>query len=615
MGDRLSKLKNLIYKIMHNVEEIAGYTEFDTIIKESLEQDPKIARIDGEKVEQAIKNLREKGLCENKTDMQLRQDFITNLASNYRFEDLRMFSFDLDGVVLPETMNLRSVLFSNCELKNTDSLKDIVSLEQISIAEKLENDININDTQKIFSKEGLKQITMVEVGNATQLLPKESDSLENISLVRCTNIDKFNSLNYDKLKRLNLYGCMVNDIDFIDNFPKLSYVNLSETDIKPNKEEQIKNFKIEKNIYVDISCTRLSKELNQKDAGEIHPYCKGITQLQMWEEAGEKNIPIKTIDELESLNAFGYFQGNNINVEIEKGDDFFGKFEPFIIHDGIIPNIHLDSISCISNEDLEKLKEMEFQGKFIIRGDEYTEKTEGYSLETMTNIKERIDDIMAEVDKSIPQDTNDRDIKRIAKVYSMLGKNISYDDNGLIRERGYVEGNREKAVSLKGALFEGKQICAGYALVLEQTLECMGIECSRVSGDNPKVKDSAHMWNQVKIDDQWYNMDLTWDASRLQRNKNTEFFAKGEKGFSQEHKINEQWTKENNEEFHETPHTEYEYDKTIINSILKDDENLEFILKIRNGNIKNDYTDIDDRDEEKQLAACRRQDIEDDRDK
>lgn len=59
-----------------------------------------------------------------------------------------------------------------------------------------------------------------------------------------------------------------------------------------------------------------------------------------------------------------------------------------------------------------------------------------------------------------------------------------------------------------GALVLGKCVCAGYASAMQVLLTLAGIECMEVSGTG---NGEAHAWNKVKIDGDWYNVDVTWD--------------------------------------------------------------------------------------------------------
>ena len=51
-------------------------------------------------------------------------------------------------------------------------------------------------------------------------------------------------------------------------------------------------------------------------------------------------------------------------------------------------------------------------------------------------------------------------------------------------------------------------VCEGYAKAFQLLLNAVGIDCVYVVG---KASGSGHAWNQVKIENQWYNVDLTWN--------------------------------------------------------------------------------------------------------
>lgn len=59
-----------------------------------------------------------------------------------------------------------------------------------------------------------------------------------------------------------------------------------------------------------------------------------------------------------------------------------------------------------------------------------------------------------------------------------------------------------------GALIENKAVCDGFTKALQLLLDRESIESIFVSG---KTDNKAHAWNLVKIDDNWYHLDLTSD--------------------------------------------------------------------------------------------------------
>lgn len=70
----------------------------------------------------------------------------------------------------------------------------------------------------------------------------------------------------------------------------------------------------------------------------------------------------------------------------------------------------------------------------------------------------------------------------------------------------YAEsGNAHNAY---GALVEGVAVCEGYAEAFQALLHRVGIRSFIVTGES---RAQAHGWNIVRIDGEWYHVDLTWD--------------------------------------------------------------------------------------------------------
>ena len=64
-----------------------------------------------------------------------------------------------------------------------------------------------------------------------------------------------------------------------------------------------------------------------------------------------------------------------------------------------------------------------------------------------------------------------------------------------------------------GAIVEGEVVCEGYTRAFQLLLNKLGIENYTVTGsdqtgDNPQIN---HIWNMVCLDDEWYQVDVTWD--------------------------------------------------------------------------------------------------------
>ncbi len=59
-----------------------------------------------------------------------------------------------------------------------------------------------------------------------------------------------------------------------------------------------------------------------------------------------------------------------------------------------------------------------------------------------------------------------------------------------------------------GPLVYGKALCEGYSKAFMYLCQAVGIECICVAGTG---NGEPHMWNMIKLDGDWYNMDVTWD--------------------------------------------------------------------------------------------------------
>lgn len=57
-------------------------------------------------------------------------------------------------------------------------------------------------------------------------------------------------------------------------------------------------------------------------------------------------------------------------------------------------------------------------------------------------------------------------------------------------------------------IFNGHGVCDGYAEAFKILMNGAGIDCKVIYGKTPY---GLHSWNQVKIDNKWYNIDVTWD--------------------------------------------------------------------------------------------------------
>ncbi len=118
---------------------------------------------------------------------------------------------------------------------------------------------------------------------------------------------------------------------------------------------------------------------------------------------------------------------------------------------------------------------------------------------TYTNSDIKVID--SEVDKLFnelvnPNLSNEENIRAI---HNYIINNTTYDT-----DRSDHQIINYRSDTAYGPLFEGYAICSGYT-------DLMAIYLDKLNIPNFKVASENHIWNAVYINNQWLNLDLTWD--------------------------------------------------------------------------------------------------------
>jgi transglutaminase/protease-like cytokinesis protein 3 len=143
---------------------------------------------------------------------------------------------------------------------------------------------------------------------------------------------------------------------------------------------------------------------------------------------------------------------------------------------------------------------------------------------SIVNIPKKINDVrLVNPDEFIRQlalyikkDKNN-DFRIVKKIHDWIALNIRYD------AKSYLSGN----IPFQGyynALASGMAVCAGYANLFKRICDELNIDCEEISGYargysyslfDDEIITSNHAWNMVKIYDNWYLIDCTWDSGYL----------------------------------------------------------------------------------------------------
>ena len=103
----------------------------------------------------------------------------------------------------------------------------------------------------------------------------------------------------------------------------------------------------------------------------------------------------------------------------------------------------------------------------------------------------------------------------------------------LIDNCRYVTGEDIYSSTAYGCLVEKKANCEGYAKAFDLLASKMGLKSILVTGVTDKGEN--HAWNQVSIDGEWYNLDVTWDDTDVTGDSRKNYFLCNDEKFGKTH--------------------------------------------------------------------------------
>lgn len=120
---------------------------------------------------------------------------------------------------------------------------------------------------------------------------------------------------------------------------------------------------------------------------------------------------------------------------------------------------------------------------------------------TLEDAKRMIAEYNAKADEIISCTiTNDMtDMEKALKLHDYLVLHTKYD-------LGHQMNPDSDGITSYDIICNNAGVCQGYAQAYKDLLRRAGVESIMVSSD-----DMNHAWNMVKIDDNWYHVDVTWD--------------------------------------------------------------------------------------------------------
>lgn len=121
------------------------------------------------------------------------------------------------------------------------------------------------------------------------------------------------------------------------------------------------------------------------------------------------------------------------------------------------------------------------------------------NTETCGRMSEELRETAESVLSEIPDSADD--FEKVLAIHDYIIDRCEYKDGDFLNLTAY------------GCLVNGDSICSGYAQAFDYLAKAAGLKSVVVTGIS---NDEAHSWNQVLVDGEWYNIDVTWDDAGIQ---------------------------------------------------------------------------------------------------
>lgn len=127
-----------------------------------------------------------------------------------------------------------------------------------------------------------------------------------------------------------------------------------------------------------------------------------------------------------------------------------------------------------------------------------------YNIENEIELNAQINNINDVLDQIISNTKNMNEFDTELYIHDQIcGMSTYYKYNN-------INDVPEECHSIYGCLISKKAVCDGLSKALMLALNKAGIESIIVTGN---LQDQAHAWNMVKLDDEWYHVDITSNKS------------------------------------------------------------------------------------------------------
>jgi len=212
-----------------------------------------------------------------------------------------------------------------------------------------------------------------------------------------------------------------------------------------------------------------------------------------------------------------------------------------------------------------------------------------YSIKNKQELEEKLQNIENVIISYTNNFDGKSDFEKELYVHNSIAKNVKYYND--ITE---IENVPEVYHTIYGVFIEKQAVCDGFAKAMQIILDKNDIENIFITG---MINEVPHAWNMVKLDSEWYHLDLTSDKYVKQEDGNTKtvvhtYFNVTDKTILKSHTID---NKELNPNANSTIYNYYVKTNSFINSTQNFESRIKEIVQSQSDNNSLEFSaDIND---------------------
>jgi len=368
--------------------------------------------------------------------------------------------------------------------------------------EKVIREIIKKPSGNILKSDVLKIKNLQNTSHANISNLKGIENLENLEILNLDhnlikNIEPIKNLK--KITGLVLSQNEIEDISVLENLTNLEDLNLSENILNDDDLKHLKNLEKLRILVLNMNFFREIEILsNLKNLEELvlrNNYIQDISVLSNFKKLKALNISynnVKNIDVIKNLPNLIEFHAVNNPI---KNVSFLKEKENL----GILNLLNTNVIGSLKRDKNYEIKEYEIFLK-------------------------KIDEILSRIIK-----TDMNNFEKELAIHDFIIDNVEYDyvaeeeyekNDGVFFDENMTSEEIISSFNAKGALINKKAVCGGYSDAFDILLKFSDIETKTIYG----CAMGFHGWNLVKLDDDWYHVDVTFDDEYAKENDKYRYF-------------------------------------------------------------------------------------------